>query len=293
MTILQMVGIGLVVLGIIAFFIWLTQSSKAGKIRTVPFKKPSEILQLGMGAADAKQMVSTEGAMTGQPISGAMSGKQCVYYEIEITRGYHTTSRNAQGQTTKSHSTKPVMNEKTGSIFALGDGSSAIGIDCTKAPSMDLVQSHRHRFNVGLVPPTQIQFGNLTLQTESLASAVAGLLLGSENTDYYEGVERMVPFVPNQTFYALGKLTQAPQGLKIGDGREAVMLSDKGREGALGTAARNAKLALIGGAVMLLSGTVCSVLGFVVMRPAAPPAHAAAAAAKGSPPPAAAPPKKK
>lgn len=283
MTILQGVGIGLLALDLFALFFFFTQNSRAGKIKSVPFKKPSEIAQQGMASGDSKQQVSTEGQMGGQPVLAPMSGKPCVYYEIEVTRGTHKISRNAQGQETRSHEVKPVMSETGGRIFMLGDGAGSIGVDCTRKPSFDLIQSHRNRFNVSLVPPSQIQFGNLTVQADSLAANVAGLLLGSETTDYYEGTERIVPFAQGQTMYALGKLTQGPSGLTIGDANAgAVMLSDKGRAAALGTAAKNAQLAAIAGIVFLIGGVVCTVLGFVVLKPA--PEHAAPAAAAAKPP---------
>jgi len=282
MTVLQGVGILLLALGLVGLVIYLVQNSKAGKIRTVPFKKPSEIAQLGMGAGDAKQQVSTEGQMTGTPMNAPMSGKACVYYEIEVTRGSHTVSRNAQGQEVKSHNVKPVMSEKAGTVFGLGDGAGTVGVDCTRKPSIDLVQSHRNRVNVGLVPPSQVQFGNLIVQAESLAANLAGMLLGGEVTDHYDGTETIVPFVQGQKMYALGKLSQGQSGITIGEaGAGSVMLSDKGRDGALGTAATMAKVAMIAGLVFLLGGAVCTVLGFVVMRAA--PEHAAPAAARASP----------
>jgi hypothetical protein len=296
MPTLELVGFGLIAVGIIALVIWITQNSKAGKIKSVPFKKPSEIAQAGMNAGDAKQMVSTEGKMTGQPILAPMSGKPCVYYEVTVTRGFHKPSKDAQGNPTKTHGTKSLLDKKLGSIFALGDGAGTIGVDCGDAPSMDLKESHRNRVNVGLVSTGQIQFGNMQLQTESLAANLAGRLLDSEITDYYEGVERMVPFAEGQTLYALGKLNQTQGGLAIGGASwSRVLLSDKGREGALGTAAKNAKIAMIAGAAALVGGVACTALGFATASHASTTSTTAAEtkAPAAKPAPAAAPDHKK
>jgi hypothetical protein len=288
MPVVLIVGLLLVAAAIAAFVVWVIQNGKVGKIKTVPFKKPSEIAQQGANAGDSKQMVSTEGQVAGQPLAAPMSGMACHYYELVVTRGYHTTSRNAQGQQTKSHGTKTVLERKEGSIFTLTDGAGSIGIDCTTAPSMGLKQSHRNRINQGLVPRA-VQFGSVVVEVEGLASSVAGALMGGETTDYYEGVEMIVPFVQGQKLYALGKLAPTAGGLAIGPaGWGALMLSDQGREGALGSAAKTAKIALIGGAALLLSGGVCTAVGFA-MSSSEGGAHeksAPAAAPAAKPPPA-------
>jgi E3 Ubiquitin ligase len=291
MPTLEFVGIGLLAVGILALIVWLTQSSKAGKIKSVPFKKPSEIAQGGMNAGDAKQMVSTEGQMNGQPIAAPMSGKPCVYYEVTVTRGFHKESKNAQGQTTKVHGTKSLLEQKVGSIFSLGDGAGTIGVDCSEAPSMDLTQSHRTRHNVGLVPLGRLQFGNMQLETESLVSNLAGMIVGGETTEYYEGVERIVPFVPGQTLYALGKLSQTKGGLAIGGASwSKLLLSDKGRDATLGDAAKTAKIAMIAGGALVVAGAVTTGIGFATASHTATTsttsAETKAPAAKPAPPPA-------
>jgi len=299
MPIASVIGLLLIAAAIAAFVVWFIQNGKAGKIKTVPFKKPSEIAQLGAGAADAKQMVSTEGQVGGHPIAAPMSGLACIYYELKVTRGYHTKSKNAQGQTTKSHGTKTVLERSEGTLFTLTDGGASVTVDCTKAPAMELKQAHRKRVNQNVLSGN-VQFGSVVVTVEGIASNVAGMLLGGETTDYYEGVELVVPFVQGQKLYALGKLGPAasgnvggnPQnpGLAIGPGGGGLMLSDKGRDGALGAAAKTAKLALIAGAVCMVGGGVTTAVGFAMGSGESSAAHekaaaAAAPAAKPAPPP--------
>jgi E3 ubiquitin ligase len=287
MPMVQIVGFLLLAAAIAAFVVWFIQNGKAGKIKTVPFKKPSEIAQQGANAGDDKQMVSTEGQVAGQPLAAPMSGMACLYYELHVTRGYHSKSKNAEGQTVKNHGTKKVLERKEGTLFTLTDGTGSVAIDCTKAPAMELKQAHRNRINQGLVPRA-VQFGSITVEVEGLASNVAGALLGGETTDYYEGVEMIVPFVQGQKLYALGKLAPTNGALAIGpSGWGGLMLSDKGREGALGSAAKTAKLALIGGAALLLGGGVTTAVGFA-MSSGEGGAHeksASAPAAAAKPPP--------
>ncbi len=289
MAALQGIGILLIIIAIIAFIIYLVNNSKAGKIRSVPFRKPSEIAQQGMGAADAKQMVSCEGQMTGQPIYAPMSGQPCVFYEIEVTRHYHEMKVNSDGSTSKVTGSKSVMDQKQGTVFQLHDGQGAIGIDCTKPPSTDLKTTHSSKVNIGMIVPNEIQFGHMRVQTGSLAAAIAGAILGNnEVTDAYEGREKIVPFVQGQNYYALGKLAQGPMGLAIGEaGWSSLLLSDKGREATLGTAVKYAKIALIAGIVTIVLGSITTALGFI-LAPAedTKASTAASASASASAPPA-------
>lgn len=285
---LQGIGILLIVLALIAFIVWFFNNRKAGKIRTVPFKRPSEIAQQGMNAGDAKQMVSCEGQVTGQPIQAPMSGQPCVYWEIDVTRGYHTTTTNSDGSTSKSHSTKSLLDQKQGTVFQLHDGQGAVGVDTTKTPSgFDLKKTHESRVNVGIIVPNQIAFGNMQLQTAALAANIAGLITGGEITDYYEGTEKIIPYQQGQTLFALGKLAQGPMGLVIGDPGMlgSLMLSDKGREATLGTAVKYAKIALIAGAAMAGIGVILTVVGFIVTpsEPDKPTAAATATATAAEP----------
>jgi hypothetical protein len=284
MPALSGIGIFVLMVAVVAFVIWMLQNRKAGKIRTVPFRKPSEIAQQGPAAADAKQMVSTEGQMGGQPLVGPMSGKPCAYFEVEVKRHFHKRKTDLQGNITKEHSTKTVFEQKQGTVFQLTDGQGAVGVDCTKPPSGDLETGHSSRVNIGLVVPNEVSFGNLRMQTGSLLVAnVVGALLDAEVTDHFEGMEKIVPLNPGQNAFALGKLQQTSTGLVIGPtGWSALLLSTKGREATLGSAVKFAKIALIAGVVLLVGGGVCTALGFV-LAPADSGKPAASAEATSKP----------
>ena len=53
-------------LGFVGLVVGLLQMLKGKKMNSVPFRAPSQIAQLGPGAADAKGMVSTEGTVSQQ-----------------------------------------------------------------------------------------------------------------------------------------------------------------------------------------------------------------------------------
>jgi len=59
---MNILGWFLAVCGLAGLVFGLRMMLKSKKMNTVPFKKPSDIAANGAGAADAKGMVSTEGA---------------------------------------------------------------------------------------------------------------------------------------------------------------------------------------------------------------------------------------
>src|SRR4029079_7459603 len=92
----------LALFGFIGLIIGLLQMLKGKKMNAVPFRAPSQIAQLGPGAADAKGLVSTEGAVGQQGLLTApMSGRPCLAFEIEVSRKWEKTERTENGTQTK------------------------------------------------------------------------------------------------------------------------------------------------------------------------------------------------
>jgi hypothetical protein len=256
MSMLPGIGGLLVAIAIIALIYWLIQAKKAGKIRDVPFRKPSEIAQQGPAVADAKGLVSCEGQVQGQPVMAPMSGQPCLFWEIEITRVWEKYSTDSSGNRTTSSGTTSAVTEKGGTIFGLTDGTGTVGVDCTKKPDSDLKDSHSSEIRIGMLLPGELQFGNLRTQVPHLP--------GGENVKAFRGKEKIVPFTAGQTLFALGKITQGPQGPMLTEmGWSSLMLSDKGREATLGHAMKHAnygKFTAMGsggvGALMITLGLV-------------------------------------
>ena len=253
-----MVGIGALLLAIafIAGIYWFIMSRKAGKIRDVPFRKPSEIQQQGPASADAKGQVSCEGQVQGQPLIAPASGQPCLYWEFELVRQWEKSSTDSNGNRSTSTGSTSVNTEKLGTVFTLTDGTGGVAIDATKKPDTDLKTSHSSEIRIGMLLPGELQFGNLRTQVPHLP--------GGENVKGFKGVEKIVPFQAGQTLFALGKLSQGQYGPTLGDmGWSSLMLSDKGREATLGSAAKGAKIGMITTAASTGIGAILLIVGLV------------------------------
>ena len=253
-----MVGIGSLLLAIafIAGIYWFIMARKAGKIRDVPFRKPSEIQQQGPASADAKGQVSCEGQVQGQPLIAPASGQPCLYWEFELVRQWEKSSTDSNGNRSTSSGSTSVNTEKLGTVFTLTDGTGGVAIDCTKKPDTELKTSHSSEIRIGMLLPGELMFGNLRTQVPHLP--------GGENVKGFKGVEKIVPFQAGQTLFALGKLSQGQYGPTLGDmGWSSLMLSDKGREATLGSAAKGAKIGMITTAASSGIGAILLVVGLV------------------------------
>ena len=90
-------------------------------MNAVPFRAPSQIAQMGPAAADAKGLVSTEGAVGQQGLLVApMSGKPCIAFEITVERKWEKSERTENGTQTKKGSSN-LLSDYKGGVFALQD----------------------------------------------------------------------------------------------------------------------------------------------------------------------------
>ena len=265
-----MAGFGglLLAIGFIAAIYWFIMARKAGKIKSVPFRKPSEIAAQGPASADAKGQVSCEGQVQGQPLIAPCSGQPCLYWEFELVRQWEKSSTDSNGNRTTSSGSTSVNTEKLGTVFTLTDGTGGVAIDCTKKPDSDLKTSHSSEIRIGMLLPGELMFGNLRTQVPHLP--------GGENVKGFKGVEKIVPFQAGQTLFALGKLSQGQYGPTLGDmGWSSLMLSDKGREATLGSAVKGAKIGMITTIASSAIGAILLTIG-LIMGPSAPATATAA-----------------
>ena len=173
--------------GFIGLIVGLLQMLKGKKLNSVPFRAPSQIAQLGPGAADAKGMVSTEGTVSQQGLLTApMSGKPCLAFEITVERKYETTERTENGTETKKGSSN-IFSDYKGGVFALQDGQGTVLVDATTKPDASFEKAHTSGVNVGIlgIIPGTLQFGNFQMSTP--------LLTGEGRTTGFEGTEKIVP----------------------------------------------------------------------------------------------------
>lgn len=243
--------------GFVGLIVGLLQMLKGKKLNSVPFRAPSQIAQLGPGAADAKGMVSTEGTVSQQGLLTApMSGKPCLAFEITVERKYETTERTENGTETKKGSSN-IFSDYKGGVFALQDAQGTVLVDATTKPDASFEKAHSSGVNVGILGliPGTLQFGNFQMNTP--------LLTGEGRTTGFEGTEKIVPPSPN--LYALGALAMGPQGPIVhtpkGIGTGKLILSSKGRASLVKSTKRNMILGYAIGGVMFVGGTALGIFG--------------------------------
>lgn len=254
---MSVLGWFLAFVGFVGLIVGLLQMFKGKKLNSVPFRAPSQIAQLGPGAADAKGMVSTEGVVGQQGLLTApMSGKPCLAFEISIERKYEKTERTENGtQTTKGSSS--IFSDYKGGVFALQDSQGTVLVDASVRPDASFEKSHTSGVNVGILGliPGTLQFGNFQMNTP--------LIVGEGSTTGFEGVEKIVP--PSGNLYALGALAMGPHGPIMhtpnGIGTGKLILSSKGRASLVKSTKRNMILGYAMGGVMFVGGTLLGILG--------------------------------
>jgi hypothetical protein len=244
--------------GLAGLIFGLLQKRKSGKLASVPFHPASRIAQMGQSAADPKGMVSTEGqtVLSNTPLIAPMSGKPCIAYEIEIVQEYEYYEQTDQGTQTRTKS-ETSMKEFKGSIFQVSDGQGGVFVDAQKQPDASMNQSFRHRMDIGMMIPGQLQFGQAVFNTPMLST--------EGPVKAFIGTERIIE--PAPVMFVMGQLAQGPMGLAISEPKGMLsgklLLAPKSREAMLGAAARNAKIGLIAGAALIVVGGILGVVGAV------------------------------
>ena len=243
--------------GFIGLIVGLLQMLKGKKLNSVPFRAPSQIAQLGPAAADAKGLVSTEGAVGQQGLLTApMSGRPCIAFEITVERKWEKSERTENGTETKKGSSN-LLSDYKGGVFALQDAQGTVLVDASQKPDASFEKSHSSGVNVGIlgIIPGTLQFGNFQMSTP--------LLIGEGSTTGFEGIEKII--VPTGNLYALGALAAGPQGpvmhTPAGIGTGKLILSSKGRATLVKSTKRNMILGYAMGGVMFVGGTLLGIFG--------------------------------
>ncbi len=232
---------------IIAFIIGGFLKYKGGRISKAPFVPTGQATD--PSKADPKGTLSVEGNVEcPQPLVSPASGTPCLYYELKVVGTWK------QGDSTKS---KDYVVEKVAAPFTLNDGSGAIPIDASQGGDFDLKKTFDETKSEGFFAdlknavgtPEPIMFGNYAFANPPMSKA-----------NKFRCEERIVPLPPKA--FVLGKLEN---GVITRAGMFGMILSEKGREELLGSSAKNAKMAFIGGAaaagVGLILGVVSAVMG--------------------------------
>ena len=254
---MSVLGWFLAFLGFVGLVVGLLQMFKGKKLNSVPFRAPSQIAQMGPAAADAKGLVSTEGAVGQQGLLTApMSGRPCIAFEITVERKWEKSERTENGTETKKGSSN-LLSDYKGGVFALQDAQGTVLVDASSKPDASFEKSHTSGVNVGIlgIIPGTLQFGNFQMSTP--------LLIGEGSTTGFEGTEKII--VPTGNLYALGALAAGPQGPVMhtpkGIGTGKLILSSKGRASLVKSTKRNMILGYAMGGVMFVGGTLLGIFG--------------------------------
>ena len=234
--------------GIVALIVGGYLKFKGGRIAKTPFV-PTGDAASNPGLTDPKGKISVQGnVVCPQPLVSPVTGTPCLYYSLKVEGSWKA------GDTTKK---KTYVEEKTAAPFSLDDGSGAVAIDASQGGDMDLKMTFNESKKEGFFADLKsavgkgepMMFGNYAFHNPPMSKA-----------NEFRCVEMIVP-IPEGPSFALGKLENG----KIGStGMLGLMFSPKTREALLGSSAKNAKMAFIGGAAAAGVGLVVGVVSSLV-----------------------------
>jgi len=231
---------------IVAFIVGGYLKYKGGRISKAPFVPTGQATD--PSKADPKGTISAEGNVEcPQPLTSPVTGTPCIYYELKVVGSWKS------GDTNKS---KTYVEEKIAAPFSLNDGSGSVAVDASQGGDYDMQKTFDETKKEGFFAdlknavgtPEPLMFGNYAFANPPMSKA-----------DKFQCTERIVP-VPQKAF-VLGKLDN---GVITRAGMFGMILSEKGREGLLGSSAKNAKMAFIGGAAAAGVGLVLGIIQAVV-----------------------------
>lgn len=239
----------LIALGIVAVIYGLIMRSKSGRISKTPLVTTGDAASRGDSVATPKGVLSVQGSVQcPQVLTAPASGTPCLYYQLEVVGTWKV------GDQTKRHT---YVSEKVAAPFMIDDGSGPVPIDASKGGDFDMQKSFNDTKKEGMFDDLKsavgkgapMMFGGYAFQNP----------IGSK-ANKFTCTEKILP-VPENLF-ALGKHAQ---GVITAPGFRSLMLSGQTREQLMGSSAKNAKMAFIGGAaaagVGLVVGVVSALIG--------------------------------
>jgi hypothetical protein len=244
------IGIILLVCALGAVIFAFVQHRSAKKLLAAPFHATGEVAA-NPTLADAKGLISFEGqVMPLQQLVAPVSGKPCIYYEVEVERLWSKWETTENGSTQKKGKSN-VQTQKVGSVFAVNDGSGPMQVDAregVKVDSGDIAQSFEQTLNMSS--------GNLVVGHFQMF--VPPSMSSDESTYGIRVVERIVD--PQGHMFVVGKhegqlITKTP-GM-LGNLR----LSRRGREALIGGTAKKAKIGFISSAAAAVIGLPLGIFG--------------------------------
>lgn len=242
---MQILGFFLVFLAAVAGIFGIVQLLREKKILAAPFKRTGEIAANGAAAADAKGIVSCEGAIQPlQAFAAPCSGQPCLYFEVEIIREWEKTVTTEDGvKTEKGKDTLQTV--KSGPVFTLNDGSGPVQVNPNEGMDVELDKTFEQAQNVSY---GTVMFGQFRAEVPAVG--------GDKYTRAIKAVEKIVP--PGGNLFVMGQLENGtiakPKGM-LG----TLRASRKGREALVGSTRKKKLAGLISAGVMMLPGMGLSI----------------------------------
>ena len=236
-------------LGIIVVIFGAMQKYKAGRLSKAPFVSTGDAAMKGAALAGARGAISAQGdVVVQQPLRSPVTGTECLYYELKVVGEWK------DGDSTKS---KDYVDEKACAEFFLNDGSGAVRVDASQGGDFDpfnktFEETKKEGFLADLKGAVgkheAIQFGHYAFVNPTLS-----------NANKFTCIERVMPV--QSRLYVCGRnegnLITAPKFA-------ALVMSSKSRDELMGSAAKTAKLCLMGGAAAAAAGTLLGVISTLV-----------------------------
>lgn len=239
-----------VALGIVALIWGGMQKFKAGRLTKAKFVKTGEAASSGAQLVGNGGTLSAEGNVEArQTLRSPVTGTECLYYELKV-EGFWK-----DGENTKS---KDYIDEKMSADFAINDGSGPVGIDASGGGDFEpfkktFEETKKEGFLADLKSAVgkgeAIMFGNYAFENPTMSKA-----------NKFVCTEHVLPV--ESKLFACGRFENgriiAPKGLT------SLILSNKSRDELIGSAAKSAKMFMMGGAAAAAAGTVLGLVSQLV-----------------------------
>jgi len=231
-------------IAVVAAVVGFMQRKKMKTIVAAPFKPTGQV----QGGAGPDGLISCQGAVqVTQPLAAPVSGKPCLYYEIEIKQEWEQHVQTEDGMKKKTGKDS-AHSQKGGSMFNVDDGSGPVQVDAQEKVDAKLEKSHTEKKSYGY---GDITFGNYQVHinrpSDSDKHAVAT-----------HCTEKILPADGNM--FVVGKLTG--DTITKRDGMLGkIMLSAQGRDALMGATKRNMMIGFIAAGLLFPIGGAMAAFG--------------------------------
>ncbi|NOY89968.1 MAG: hypothetical protein GXP55_02075 [Deltaproteobacteria bacterium] len=237
-------GYLLLFLAVVAAIVGFMQRKKMKTIVSAPFKPTGQV----QGGAGADGLISCQGAISvTEPLAAPVSGKACLYYEIEIKQEWEQHVQTEDG-TKKKTGKDSAHSQKGGGMFQVDDGSGPVQVDASASVDAKLEKSHTEKKSYGY---GDITFGNYQVHIQRPSDS-------DKHAIATHCVEKILPAEGN--LFVVGKLTG--DTITKRDGMMGkLMLAREGRDALIGSTKRNMMIGFIAAGLFLPIGGAMAAFG--------------------------------